>query len=171
MKLPRRKFLHLAAGAAVLPITSRMRSAQSYPARPVRMIVPYPPGGPTDVFRPPRRAKIVGPAWQTVLRRERRRRRWQHRHRLRPRRRRPTGTRSSSRSTASSSIPRCMQRSPMIPTRTSTRLRWRSLSVPASRSIPRCLQEPSTNSSTRSAPTRQVQLHIGRSGDALASPG
>ena len=50
MKLPRRKFLQLVAGAAVLPMTSRLTRAQSYPARPVRMIVPYPPGGPTDVF-------------------------------------------------------------------------------------------------------------------------
>ena len=50
MKLPRRTFLQLAAGAATLPAGSRIASAQSYPARPVRMIVPYAPGGPTDVF-------------------------------------------------------------------------------------------------------------------------
>jgi hypothetical protein len=45
MKLPRRKFLHLAAGVAALPALSRVARAQSYPTRPVRVIVPYPPGG------------------------------------------------------------------------------------------------------------------------------
>ena len=50
MGLPRRQFLHLAAGTAALPAMSRIASAQTYPARPVRVIVPYAPGGPTDVF-------------------------------------------------------------------------------------------------------------------------
>jgi tripartite-type tricarboxylate transporter receptor subunit TctC len=45
MKLPRRKFLHLAAGAAALPAVSSNASAQSYPARPVRLIVGFPAGG------------------------------------------------------------------------------------------------------------------------------
>jgi len=39
MKLPRRKFLHLAAGAAALPVVSRFAWAQTYPTRPVRVIV------------------------------------------------------------------------------------------------------------------------------------
>jgi tripartite-type tricarboxylate transporter receptor subunit TctC len=48
MKLPRRKFLHLVAGAAVLPAVSHIAMAQAYPSRPLTMVVPYPAGGPTD---------------------------------------------------------------------------------------------------------------------------
>jgi len=50
MKLPRRQFLHLAAGAVVLSAASRIARAQAYPTRPVRVIVPFPPGGATDIF-------------------------------------------------------------------------------------------------------------------------
>ena len=49
MKLPRRKFLHLAAGAAALPILPPIAHAQNYPSRPVRIIVGYAAGGPTDI--------------------------------------------------------------------------------------------------------------------------
>jgi tripartite-type tricarboxylate transporter receptor subunit TctC len=48
MTFSRRKFLNLATGAAALPATSRMASAQAYPNRPITMIVPFPPGGPLD---------------------------------------------------------------------------------------------------------------------------
>ena len=49
MQLPRRHFLRLAAGATVLPAVSRLASAQVYPARPVRMIIGYTPGGSADL--------------------------------------------------------------------------------------------------------------------------
>src|SRR6201997_4061447 len=55
MKLPRRKFLHLAAGAAVLPAVSRVARAQAYPSRSVRIIVPFPAGQATDAI-----ARLMG---------------------------------------------------------------------------------------------------------------
>ena len=53
MKLPRRTFLHLAAGAAALPTVSRIARAQAYPTRPIRLVIPFPPGGAFDAVGRP----------------------------------------------------------------------------------------------------------------------
>jgi tripartite-type tricarboxylate transporter receptor subunit TctC len=58
MKLPRRRFLHLVAGAAVLPAVSRTAWAQSYPSRPIRLVIPYPPGGLYDATGRPWAEKV-----------------------------------------------------------------------------------------------------------------
>jgi tripartite-type tricarboxylate transporter receptor subunit TctC len=55
MKLARRKFLRLAAGAAALPAVSRVACAQAYPSRPVRIIVGFPAGGTADIV-----ARLIG---------------------------------------------------------------------------------------------------------------
>src|SRR6202795_3937735 len=55
MKLPRRRFLHLAAGTVALPAVPRIAWAQSYPLRPVRVIVGFAAGGTTDVL-----ARMIG---------------------------------------------------------------------------------------------------------------
>jgi tripartite-type tricarboxylate transporter receptor subunit TctC len=67
MKLPRRRFLHLAAGAVALPTMPRSASAVDYPTRPVTMIVPFAAGGPTDVLGRILAERMRGPLGQTVI--------------------------------------------------------------------------------------------------------
>jgi len=55
LKFPRRKFLHLAGGAAALPVVLRGAWAQAYPTRPVRIIAPAPAGGSSDII-----ARLMG---------------------------------------------------------------------------------------------------------------
>src|SRR5260370_15967327 len=62
MKLPRRTFLHLAAGAAALPAVSRIARAQTYPTRPITIIVPLPAGGAVDAL-----ARILAEAMRKSL--------------------------------------------------------------------------------------------------------
>jgi tripartite-type tricarboxylate transporter receptor subunit TctC len=62
MQLRRRKFLHLAAGAAALPFVSRGARAQSFPARPITIVVPYTAGGPTDTI-----ARVVADGMRVAL--------------------------------------------------------------------------------------------------------
>ena len=62
MKLPRRQVLQLAASAAALPVVSRIARAQTYPSRPLTMIVPYPAGGPTDTI-----ARLLGERMRASL--------------------------------------------------------------------------------------------------------
>ena len=65
MKLHRRKFLRLAAGTAALPAISQIARAQAYPTRPVTVIVPFAPGGATDVV-----GRIVGDYLSQALRQQ-----------------------------------------------------------------------------------------------------
>ena len=62
MKLPRRQFLHLAAGAAAFPAISRIARAQTYPARPITVVVSFAAGGAADVI-----ARIVAERMRVSL--------------------------------------------------------------------------------------------------------
>src|ERR1035441_5831716 len=66
MKLPRRQILHLAAGAAALA-ASRIAWAQNYPSRTIKIVVPYPAGGPTDLVARIIAEKIRGPLGQPII--------------------------------------------------------------------------------------------------------
>src|SRR5262245_59326595 len=65
MKLPRRNFLHLAAGGAALPVMSRIAVAQSYPSRPVRIIVGFPAGFASDAV-----ARVIAQSLSESLRQQ-----------------------------------------------------------------------------------------------------
>jgi tripartite-type tricarboxylate transporter receptor subunit TctC len=58
LELPRRRFLYLAAGTAALPVVSRIASAQTYPTRPIRLVIPFPPGGAFDAVGRPWADKV-----------------------------------------------------------------------------------------------------------------
>src|SRR5262245_15034568 len=62
LKLPRRQFLHLAAGAAALPAMTRIAGAQAYPSRPITIVVGAAPGGPTDTI-----GRIITERMRTTL--------------------------------------------------------------------------------------------------------
>ena len=62
MKIPRRRFLHLVAGAATLPAASRIASAQTYPSRPITLVVPFAAGGALDVI-----GRILAPRMRASL--------------------------------------------------------------------------------------------------------
>src|SRR5215471_11660272 len=62
MQLRRRKFLHLAVGAAVLPFVPHGATAQSFPTRPITIVVSYTAGGPTDTI-----ARVVADGMRTAL--------------------------------------------------------------------------------------------------------
>jgi tripartite-type tricarboxylate transporter receptor subunit TctC len=62
MKVPRRQFLHLAASTAALPAVSRVAQAQTYPSRPITMLVPFPAGGGTDAV-----ARVIADRMRTSL--------------------------------------------------------------------------------------------------------
>jgi tripartite-type tricarboxylate transporter receptor subunit TctC len=62
MTLPRRRFLPLITGAAALPIVSRFATAQTYPARPIKLIVAFPAGGPADTM-----GRLIGQAMSSKI--------------------------------------------------------------------------------------------------------
>ena len=89
MKLPRRKFLHLAAGAGALPALPRIALAQAYPSRRITIVVPFPPGALTDSIARVIAEGMADVAWSTRHHPKCRRRRRHHRDRPR----RPRGAR------------------------------------------------------------------------------
>jgi tripartite-type tricarboxylate transporter receptor subunit TctC len=82
MKRPRRRFLYLGAGAAVLAAVSRIARAQTYPTRPIRLVIPFPPGGAFDAVGRPLADKIKPLLGTVVVRKHRWRRRCVRRRRV-----------------------------------------------------------------------------------------
>ena len=66
MKLPRRNF-YICAGAAALPAVSHIASAQTYPSKPITMVVPYPAGGPTDTIARIMAERMRATLGQTII--------------------------------------------------------------------------------------------------------
>lgn len=66
MQFPRRQFLRLAAGVVALPAVSRIAWGEAFPSRQIRLIVPFPPGGPTDIVGRPY-AQYLGEALKTTV--------------------------------------------------------------------------------------------------------
>ena len=58
MRIARRRFLHLAAGAAALPAAARLARADTYPSRAIRLVLPFPPGGVFDIVGRPWADKV-----------------------------------------------------------------------------------------------------------------
>jgi len=67
MKIPRRKFLHLVASTAVLPAVLRVATAQTYPSRPITVVVPFAAGGNNDVNARVLAERMRGPLGQPVI--------------------------------------------------------------------------------------------------------
>ena len=94
-KFHRRAFLRAAAGSAALPAVTRLARADTYPSRPVTMVVPFAAGGGTDIFARILAEGMRGPLGETGRHRERRRRRRHDRRRARRACARRTATRVS----------------------------------------------------------------------------
>ena len=67
MNLRRRQILQLAAGALAAPAVARVAYAQAYPSRPITIVVPYPPGGPTDTIARLLAERMRAPLGQPVV--------------------------------------------------------------------------------------------------------
>ena len=163
MKLPRRRFLHLAAGVAALPTLSRIARAQAYPARPVRVIVGYAAGGVADLRRASDGSMAVGAARPAIRHRESSGRGDQYRHRGGCEFVPPTATRCSSSARRMRSTRRSTISSTSTSYATSCRLRaimrvpmsWRCTASFPAKTVPEFIAYAKAN-------PRQDQHGVGR---------